>query len=83
MYFEVGTPIRFKSPYTNRMVVGEIMIWAGFRVVEETIPAEEKILPSGTRWSLPAYTKYIRLTQLVNVEEISTNEYFLHKLKNG
>lgn len=83
MYCEVGTPIRFKSPHTNRMVVGKVMLWAGFRVVEEILPAEEKILPFGTRWTIPEQTRYIRLTQLESIEEISTNEYFLHKLKHG
>lgn len=78
-----GTPVRFTSPTGQRDVIGEVILWAGFRSVKEIIPAHEKVFPSGTRWSIPEETRYIRISQLSKIEEISEIDYFLHRLRNG
>lgn len=81
--YEVGTPLRFMSPYTNNIIVSEVMLWAGFKVVTEFIPAQTKVTNTGLQWVVPEQTRHIRLTQLISAEVLSSNEYFLHKLKNG
>lgn len=79
----VGTPIRFKSPYTGRVQAGLIMTWAGFTVVKDVIPEKIRKAPSGYTMVLPAETKYIRIYDLENVEILTEKEYFLYKLMNG
>lgn len=80
----LGTPIRLVSPFTGKTVIGEVITWAGFKVIREDLPAYETVLNSGTRMSVSAETRYIHLANVIGeIEIVPANEYFLYKLRNG
>ena len=83
MKYKLGTPLRFRSPFSRRIMVSKVTQWAGFRVVKEIIPAEERTMASGVIWRRPEETRYIQLHAIEEVEVITDKEYFLHELKNG
>ena len=83
-HLALGTPIRLVSPFTGETVIGEVMMWAGFKVIQEELPAYERVLPSGTRMSVSAETRYIHLANILGeIELVPANEYFLYRLRNG